>query len=87
MSDSTNVDPLTNTAATQLVTIVERLERLAEEKAGVMEDIKEVFSEAKGNGFDVATLRRALRIRAMDPGKRAEQEAILDLYMAALGGR
>jgi len=70
----------------RLVSFVERIERLMEEMAELKEDTKEVFAEARGEGFDVATMRRAIRLRAMDPAKRQEQEALLDTYMAALGG-
>lgn len=72
-------------AAGQLVGIVQRIERLAEEKAALAEDITEVFAEAKGNGFDTKTIRSAIRIRAMDPAKREEAQAMLDLYLAAIG--
>jgi uncharacterized protein (UPF0335 family) len=81
----TEIEPLANAAPGKLVSIVERVERLNEEAATLREDIKEVFAEAKGEGFDTATIRRAIRIRAMDPAKRQEQEAILDLYLSALG--
>lgn len=70
----------------RLVSLVERIERLMEEISELKEDTKEVFAEAKGEGFDVATMRRAIRLRAMDAEKRKEQEALLDTYMAALGG-
>ena len=65
--------------------IIERLERLDEDKAAVMDDMKEVFAEAKGEGYDVKTLRKVLRINKMDKAKRQEEEAILDLYLSALG--
>ncbi len=79
------VDPLTNTAATQLKTILERIERLEEDKAAVMADLKEVYAEAKGNGFDVKTLRKVVRLRKISRAKRDEDEAMVDLYMAAAG--
>lgn len=72
-------------ARDQLKSIVERIERLEEEKAAIADDIKEVFSEAKGNGFDVPTIRRVLRLRKQDTAERQEQEALLDVYLAALG--
>ena len=78
-------DGLNATAQGRLHTIVERLERLEEDKAAVMADQKEVFAEAKGEGYDVKTLRKVLRIRAQDKAKRQEEEAILDLYLSALG--
>ncbi|MGY3527263.1 DUF2312 domain-containing protein [Bradyrhizobium sp. USDA 4452] len=69
----------------QLRSIVERVERLNEEKAALQSDIKDVFTEARGNGFDVRALRSIIRIRAEDPNKRAEREAILETYMQTLG--
>ncbi|MEO1066889.1 MAG: DUF2312 domain-containing protein [Pseudomonadota bacterium] len=72
-------------AGDQLRTIVERVERLEEEKQAIAEDIKEVFAEAKANGFDVKTLRSVIRLRKQDRSEREEQEAMLDLYMQALG--
>ena len=80
-----NPDVLTASAQGRLRTIVERLERLEEDKKAVMADQKEVFAEAKGEGYDVKTLRKVLRIRAQDKAKRQEEEAILDLYLSALG--
>ena len=64
---------------------VERLERLEEEKKNVAEDIKEVFSEAKGNGFDTKTLREILKLRKKDPNDVEEEEYLLDTYKRALG--
>jgi uncharacterized protein (UPF0335 family) len=72
-------------AKDQLRAIVERIERLEEEKAALSEDIKEVYAEAKGNGFDTKILRTVVRLRKQDSSERAEQEALLDLYMHALG--
>jgi uncharacterized protein (UPF0335 family) len=83
--DASQVDVLNSTAQTQLKTIVERIERLEEDKAAIMGDLKEVFAEAKGNGFDVKTLRKVIRIRKQDRAKRQEEEAILDLYLSAIG--
>lgn len=78
-------DILNQAAQGQLKSIIERAERLEEEKAEVAEQIKEVFAEAKGNGFDVKILRKVVRIRKQDRAKRLEEEAILDLYLSALG--
>lgn len=78
-------DVLTSTAQGRLRTIIERLERLEQDKQDVMTDMKEVFAEAKGEGYDVKTLRKVLRIRKQDKAKRLEEEAILDLYLSALG--
>ena len=83
--DASSIDTLNSTAQTQLRTIVERIERLEEDKAGVMADLKEVFAEAKGNDFDTKTLRKVVRLRKQDRAKRMEEEALLDLYLSALG--
>jgi len=69
----------------QLRSIVERIERLEEEKAALAADVREVYAEAKSNGYDPKILRQVVRIRKMDGNERAEQEALLDTYMAALG--
>ena len=69
----------------QLRSLIERIERLEEEKAALVEDIKEVYAEAKGNGFDVKVMRQIIRLRKMDSNDRSELEAILDTYKAALG--
>lgn len=69
----------------RLRTIIERLERLEEDKQAVMDDMKEVFAEAKGEGYDVKILRKVIRIRKQDKAKRQEEDAILDLYLSALG--
>jgi uncharacterized protein (UPF0335 family) len=71
--------------AAQLRSIVERVERLEDEKKGLQDDIKEIMLEAKGNGFDTKAIRAILRIRKMDRADRQEQEAMLELYMRALG--
>jgi len=80
-----NPDVLNASAQGRLRTIIERLERLEEDKQAIMGDMKEVFAEAKGEGYDVKTLRKVIRIRKLDKAKRQEEEAILDLYLAALG--
>jgi uncharacterized protein (UPF0335 family) len=72
-------------AAEELKQFIERIERLEEEKAGISGDIKEVFAELKGRGFDVKAVRQILRIRKKDHAERQEEEAILELYMQALG--
>lgn len=77
--------PATRFAKDQLKSIIERIERLESEKAEIAEQIKEVFGEAKGNGFDVKILRMVVRIRKQDRAKRMETEAILDLYLSAIG--
>lgn len=75
----------TKLAAEQLLSVVQRIERLEEQKAEVADDIKDVYSEAKGNGYDTRALRTIIRLRKMDPAQRAEQEAVLDLYKQSLG--
>lgn len=71
--------------AEQLRQYIERIERLEEEKSGIQADIKDIFAEAKGNGFDTKVMKQILKIRKMDASDRDEQEALLDLYMHALG--
>lgn len=73
------------TTNNQLRAIVERIEKLEEEKAAIAEDIKEVFSEAKGAGFDTKILKQVLALRKKDASKRAEEQALLSVYMDALG--
>ena len=72
-------------AAGQLKSIVERIERLEEDKKGVAEDIKGVYAEAKSNGFDTKVLKSIIALRRMDPAQRQELESLIDVYMAALG--
>lgn len=80
------LDTLGATAQGKLKSLVERIERLHEERATVMEDIKEVFAEAKGEGFDTAIIRKVIAIRKMDPAKRSELESLIELYITAIGG-
>jgi uncharacterized protein (UPF0335 family) len=79
-------DVLTSAAQGRLRTIIERIERLEEDKAGVMADLKEVYAEAKGNGFDTKILRKVVRMRKQDKAKLSEEEALIDLYLSAIGG-
>jgi len=72
-------------AKDQLKSIIERVERLEEDKAAIVTDIKEVYLEAKGNGYDVKALRAIVRYRKEDAQDRAEREAIFETYLAALG--
>lgn len=72
-------------AADQLRTIVERIERMEEEKAGIASDIKDIFAKAKGNGYDVKTLRKIIALRKLDAAERDEAEHLLDTYKRALG--
>jgi uncharacterized protein (UPF0335 family) len=64
---------------------IERIERLNEEKKALGDDIKEVYAEAKGNGFDPKIIRKIVSIRSQDPSERSEEETLIDLYLAALG--
>jgi uncharacterized protein (UPF0335 family) len=77
--------PATKFAKDQLKAIIERIERLEEEKKTISDDIRDVYAEAKGNGYDVKTLRVVVRLRKQDVNERKEQEAILETYMHALG--
>ena len=71
--------------AGRLLSLIERIERLEEEKKGLANDIKEVFAEAKSAGFDVKAMRQILKIRKMDEGDRQEEEFMVDKYRLALG--
>jgi uncharacterized protein (UPF0335 family) len=75
----------TGVAAEELKQFIERIERLEEEKKGIADDIKEVYAELKGRGFDSKAVRKLVQLRRQDASEREEQEAILDLYMQALG--
>lgn len=72
-------------SAQRLRSFIERIERLEEEKAGITADIKEVYAEAKGTGFDVKAMRQVVRLRKMEQESRRELEELLDLYKRALG--
>jgi uncharacterized protein (UPF0335 family) len=78
-------EPATKFAKDQLKAIIERIERLEEEKKTISDDIRDVYAEAKGNGYDVKALRTIVRLRKQDANERAEQETILETYMQALG--
>jgi uncharacterized protein (UPF0335 family) len=77
--------PATRFAKDHLKAFVERIERLEEEKKTIADDIRDVYAEAKGNGFDVKALRQVVRLRKQDADERKEQEAILETYLQALG--
>ena len=90
MASNTGIDggsdgPSTSFAKDQLKAIVERIERLEEEKKTISDDIRDVYAEAKGNGYDVKALRTIVRLRKQDPNERQEEETILETYMQALG--
>ena len=72
-------------AKEHLRSFIERIERLEEEKKALADDIREVYSEAKGTGFDTKVMRQVVRLRKMESADRQEQEAMLDLYLSALG--
>ena len=74
-----------NVSADMLRLLLERIERLEEEKRGISEDIKEVYSEAKSNGFDVKVMRQIVKLRRMETHVRQEWEAVLETYKDALG--
>jgi uncharacterized protein (UPF0335 family) len=78
-------EPATRFAKDQLKSIIERIERLEEEKKTISDDIRDVYAESKGNGFDVKALRTIIRLRKQDPNERQEEETILETYMQALG--
>jgi uncharacterized protein (UPF0335 family) len=77
--------PATKFSKDQLKSVIERIERLEEEKKTISEDISDVYKEAKGNGYDVKALRTIVRIRKQDANERAEQETVLETYLHALG--
>ena len=72
-------------ASGQLRAIIERIERLEEEKKTIADDVKEVYGEAKSMGYDAKVIRKVVAIRKLDQNERMEQEAVLDTYLAALG--
>lgn len=73
-----------NFASAQLRSLIERIERLEEEKSALAGDIREVYAEAKGQGFDTKIMRQVVRLRGMDRQEREEADALLDLYMSAV---
>jgi uncharacterized protein (UPF0335 family) len=76
---------MSSIAREQLRAYVERIERLEEEKKGIADDIRDVYAEAKGNGYDVTAMRQIIKLRKQEAHERHEQESILDLYKHALG--
>jgi uncharacterized protein (UPF0335 family) len=85
LSTSLSAKTAGTVASKQLKSFVERIERLEEEKKGIADDIRDVFAEAKGQGFDTKVMRQVIRLRKKDAAERQEEEALLDLYMHALG--
>lgn len=82
MEESNSVE---NVAAAELRQFIERVERLEEERQGIADDIKDVFGEAKARGYDTKAMKTIIRLRKKDANERAEEESILQTYMAALG--
>ncbi len=78
-------DNATKFAKEQLRSIIERIERLNEEKKAISDDIRDIMTEARGNGYDVKAIRSIIKIRKQDPHERQEQETILETYLLALG--
>lgn len=83
--DIVNGDRSNSVSADQLRLFIERIERLAEEKQGIADDIKDVFAEAKSTGFDTRTMRRMIALRKMESHVRQEQAALAETYASALG--
>ena len=79
------MDTKTSFAQGQLRSLIERIERLEEEKKAIAADIKEIYGEAKSTGFDTKIMRKVVSLRKKDAAERQEEEAILDLYLSALG--
>ena len=84
--DASSLDTINATAQGKLKSLIERIERLEEDKAAVANDLKEVYAEAKGEGFDVKIVRKVVRLRKQDSAKRQEEEALIELYISAIGG-
>ena len=84
-AEDTNVTRPARFAKDQLKAFIERVERLEEDKKAIADDIRDVYAEAKGSGFDVKVLRHIVRLRKLDINERQEFEAVADTYMAALG--
>jgi uncharacterized protein (UPF0335 family) len=80
------IDDINTAAQGKLKSLIERIERLEEDKAAVANDLKEVYAEAKGEGFDTKIVRKVVRLRKQDKAKRLEEEALIDLYISAIGG-
>lgn len=83
--DNEEVKDVGGVAGQRLKQLVERIERLEEEKKGLADDVKDVYAEAKGVGFDAPTIRRIVKLRKMEPQKVQEQDELLELYKSAIG--
>jgi uncharacterized protein (UPF0335 family) len=84
--DSARIETIDAASGGKLKSLVERIERLEEDKAAVAADLREVYAEAKGEGFDTKILRKVVRLRGQDKAKRDEEETLIDLYLSAIGG-
>ena len=84
--ESAAIDTLNGAAQGRLKSLIERIDRLEEDKAAVQADLKEVYAEAVGEGFDAKIMRKVVRLRKLDRAKRLEEEALIDLYLQAIGG-
>jgi uncharacterized protein (UPF0335 family) len=84
--ESRPIETIDAASGGKLKSLVERIERLEEDRAAVASDLREVYAEAKGEGFDTKILRKVVRLRGQDRAKRAEEETLVDLYLTALGG-
>jgi uncharacterized protein (UPF0335 family) len=89
VQDAVSNDDITSdqrgVAGARLRSFLERIERLEDEKKALAEDVRDIYAEAKGVGFDTKTMRRVLKLRKMEPEKRREEDELLELYMAAIG--
>ena len=85
MSQTAQTGKTVDSTSERLKAFIERIERLEEEKKGIADDIKDVFAESKGNGFDPKIMRQVIRLRKMAANDRQEQEELIDLYMRELG--
>jgi len=83
--ENEDVKEVGGVAGKRLKALIERIERLEEEKKGLADDVKDVYAEAKGVGFDAPTIRRIVKLRKMEPEKIREQDELLDLYRSAIG--
>lgn len=84
-NDEPSVKDSAGVSGQRLKAFIERIERLEEEKAGLADDVKDIYAEAKGVGFDVKTIRKVIRLRKIDVEKRREEEELLELYKSAIG--
>ena len=84
--DASSIDTINASAQGKLKSLIERIERLEEDRAAVAADLKEVYAEAKCEGFDTKIVRKVVRLRKQDTAKRQEEEALIELYISAIGG-